>query len=231
MMKFTRMPSKKYNGNSPLGGSKIDGFADAELEIAKRSPRQALTTGVIQTPSGAIHTPKRRRKSVSSSASTDFDHPWRCYIASRLIAGELTEGLRVNTSEFADFTQQPPTYDQSYIYGREEFYFAESEEFFSSTIVLLASYDHPDDDISIPKEWIWDNIPVLVSNIENPANQDSMSDYEALTVPTYPIGFVKYSPATETQPSSLTARSLVFTHLGLVAGCIDGEFSKILIPV
>jgi hypothetical protein len=58
-----------------------------------------------------------------------------------------------------------------------------------------------------------------------------MSDYEALTVPTYPIGFVKYSPATETQPSSLTARSLVFTHLGLVAGCIDGEFSKILIPV
>ena len=224
------MPSKKYNGNSPLGGSKIDGFADAELEIARRTPLQALSTGIVQTPNGAIHTPKRRRRR-GGSASTDFDHPWRCYIVSRSIAGEVTKGVRVNTSEFADFTQQPPTYDQRGYFGSESFYFAESEESFSSTIVLLAAYEHPDDDISIPKEWIWSNTPVLVSNLENPANQDSMSDYDALTVPTYPIGFTNYTPATETQPSSLTVRTLVFTHLGLVSGCINGESSKILVPV
>lgn len=70
------MPSKKYNGNSPLQGARLGSLADAELEIAKRSPKQSLTTGVIQTPSGAIHTPKRRRRSKAGVATTGCT-PWK----------------------------------------------------------------------------------------------------------------------------------------------------------
>ena len=66
------MPSKKYNGNSPLGGVRLEGsgsLAGAELEIAKRTPKQAMTTGLIQTHNGAIHTPKRNRRVASTSTS------------------------------------------------------------------------------------------------------------------------------------------------------------------
>ena len=59
------MPSKSRNGNSPLGNTRLEGaggFARTELEISKRTPKQSMTSGLIQTPSGAIHAPKRRRK-------------------------------------------------------------------------------------------------------------------------------------------------------------------------
>ena len=64
------MPSKKYNGNSPLGGTRLEGFADVELEVAKRSPKQSLTTGLVQTHNGAIHAPKRRRRTSRGTAAT-----------------------------------------------------------------------------------------------------------------------------------------------------------------
>jgi len=66
------MPSKSRNGNSPLGFTKLDGaggFARTELEISKRTPKQSMTTGLIQTPSGAIHAPKRRRKAGTTVAA------------------------------------------------------------------------------------------------------------------------------------------------------------------
>lgn len=72
------MPSKKYNGNSPLDGTRLDGFADAELEIARRSPKQSLTAGLVQTPSGAIHAPKRRRRRSSAATTT---HPWKVTVS------------------------------------------------------------------------------------------------------------------------------------------------------
>ena len=76
MRKFTQdqMPSKKYNGNAPLGSTRLQGsgsLADAELEIAKRTPKQSMTTGLIQTPSGAIHAPKRTRRVTAGTSS-----PW-----------------------------------------------------------------------------------------------------------------------------------------------------------
>lgn len=66
-----QMPSKKYNGNSPLGSTRLQGsgsLADAELEIAKRTPKQSMTTGLIQTPSGAIHAPKRTRRVTAGTS-------------------------------------------------------------------------------------------------------------------------------------------------------------------
>jgi len=70
------MPSKSRNGNSPLGHTRLEGdggFARTELEISKRTPKQSMTSGLIQTPSGAIHAPKRRRKGGGTTTST----PWR----------------------------------------------------------------------------------------------------------------------------------------------------------
>ncbi len=69
------MPSKKYNGNSPLNGARLGGFADAELEIARRSPKQSMTTGLVQTPNGAIHAPKRRRRTSRGSSTGCI--PWK----------------------------------------------------------------------------------------------------------------------------------------------------------
>ena len=69
------MPSKKYNGNSPLGGTRLEGFADVELEVAKRSPKQSLTTGLVQTHNGAIHAPKRRRRTSRGTATGCV--PWK----------------------------------------------------------------------------------------------------------------------------------------------------------
>ena len=69
------MPSKKYNGNSPLGGTRLEGFADVELEVAKRSPKQSLTTGLVQTHNGAIHAPKRRRRTSRGTSAGCV--PWK----------------------------------------------------------------------------------------------------------------------------------------------------------
>ena len=69
------MPSKKYNGNSPLNGARLGGFADAELEIARRSPKQSMTAGLVQTPNGAIYAQKRRRRTSRGSSTGCI--PWK----------------------------------------------------------------------------------------------------------------------------------------------------------
>lgn len=65
------MPSKKYNGNSPLGGARLTSFSDVEREVAKRTPRQSMTTGVVQTHNGSMHAPKRTRRVTAGTSS-----PW-----------------------------------------------------------------------------------------------------------------------------------------------------------
>ena len=98
------MPSKKYNGNSPLQGLRLGSFADAELEIAKRSPRQALTTGVLQTPSGAIHTPKRRRRSRAGASTAD--HPWKVSVTTN---EDNTRTATIITSQLLDLSDKSPS--------------------------------------------------------------------------------------------------------------------------
>lgn len=97
------MPSKKYNGNSPLQGARLGSFADAEIEIARRSPRQALTTGVLQTPSGAIHTPKRRRRSRASSTAS---HPWKVSVVTN---EDNTRTATIITSQLLDLSVKSPS--------------------------------------------------------------------------------------------------------------------------
>jgi hypothetical protein len=97
------MPSKKYNGNSPLGGSKIDGFADAELQIARRTPLQALSTGIVQTPNGAIHTPKRRRRSKAGTSS----HPWKVSVITN---EDNTRTATIITSQLLDLSDKNPSW-------------------------------------------------------------------------------------------------------------------------
>jgi hypothetical protein len=61
------MPSKKYNGNTPLGSLRLGSLSDVELEVAKRTPKQAMTTGVVQTHNGSFHTPKRRQRATKAT--------------------------------------------------------------------------------------------------------------------------------------------------------------------
>jgi hypothetical protein len=68
------MPSKKYNGNTPLGSLRLGSLSDVELEVAKRTPKQAMTTGVVQTHNGSFHTPKRRQRATKANT------PWKVSI-------------------------------------------------------------------------------------------------------------------------------------------------------
>ena len=61
------MPSKKYNGNTPLGSLRLGSLSDVELEVAKRTPKQAMTTGVVQTHNGSFHTPRRRQRATTTT--------------------------------------------------------------------------------------------------------------------------------------------------------------------
>jgi hypothetical protein len=61
------MPSKKYNGNTPLGSLRLGSLSDVELEVARRTPKQAMTTGVVQTHNGSFHTPKRRQRANTAT--------------------------------------------------------------------------------------------------------------------------------------------------------------------
>jgi len=88
------MPSKKYNGNSPLDGARLGGFADAELEIARRSPKQSMTAGLVQTPNGAIHAPKRRRRTSGGSSTGCI--PWKPRLANTGTAESPTYEITLN---------------------------------------------------------------------------------------------------------------------------------------
>ena len=78
------MPSKKYNGNTPLGSLRLGSLSDVELEVAKRTPKQAMTTGVVQTHNGTFHTPKRRQRATTTSSGCI---PWKPRIVDERVEG------------------------------------------------------------------------------------------------------------------------------------------------
>ncbi len=108
------MPSKSRNGNSPLGNTRLEGaggFARTELEISKRTPKQSMTSGLIQTPSGAIHAPKRRRKGGGTTVpcqlgrvSVDSENSTPSVTKYKINAGFLTGGGGTELIEPDDLT-------------------------------------------------------------------------------------------------------------------------------
>lgn len=70
--------SKRQTAANPLGTrtNTSDGLgsysAQIEPSISRRTPRAAMTSGVVQTPTGAIISPRRRSSSGRAPA-----HPWR----------------------------------------------------------------------------------------------------------------------------------------------------------
>ena len=217
------MPSKKYNGNSPLQGARLGSFADAELEIAKRSPRQALTTGVLQTPSGAIHTPKRRRRSRAGTSS----HPWKVSLKEITDDDEVIFTVLAHT--FADFrggTLSPTP--RGNLFGSSTLPIPLSDLTTTGAYVFLGAVDLNTDE-ELPADWRWDSQPAIAT----PTN------YETEEPPSSPIrqyGANPKYPIASVVPniSSANGFSIVqstYTSLGLFQGCINGVASDILATV
>lgn len=195
------MPSKKYNGNSPLDGARLDGFADAELEIARRSPKQSMTAGLVQTPNGAIHAPKRRRR---ASRGSSFDHPWKVTDISTTSEGGVFEPRvtigRQTQLNVTDYSANPPSPPRGY----------------SDTSFDLA-------------ELAGENAYAVVDTAGNVSFQNS-SDYDAGDIDfggvfVYPIAkIILYS-------DRMKIRQYVYTYLGLFDGCINGTSGQVIAPI
>jgi hypothetical protein len=195
------MPSKKYNGNSPLDGSRLDGFADAELEIARRTPLQALSTGVVQTPNGAIHVPKRRRRSRGSSS---IDHPWKVTDISTTSEGGVFEPRvtigRQTQLNVTDYSTSPPSPPRGY----------------SDIGFDLAELGGED-------------AYAVVSTIGDVSFQNS-ADYDAGNIDfggasVYPIAKIVFGD------NSISIKQYVYTYLGLFDGCINGTSGQVIAPI
>ena len=195
------MPSKKYNGNSPLGGSRIEGFADVELEVAKRSPKQSLTTGLVQTHNGAIHAPKRRRRRGGAGGST---HPWKVSDASTTSeAGVWEPKIRVYGHSLGNYPKE---------FGGTLYWFTISVQ--EDTQFVLAQKNIGATLIS--------NEPGEVSE-ENP---DGDSAWE-LATNSYPIATVFADPIEK----QINIGQLAFTRLGYVPGCVNGVIGRVIVAV
>jgi len=200
------MPSKKYNGNSPLQGLRLGSFADVELEVAKRSPRQALTTGVLQTPSGAIHTPKRRRRSKAGTT-----HPWRVSLSSdagnytaRILEGRIFDGL-LSVNEIAFDTQVVDGVAQA---------------------VGQNSPVDVNDVVCIKYTYAADGNPATIKFTVQPAGVD-FADWEAteetgdpavVTATFYPLAKI-----VDKDDSTLEVQQMATSHLVVVPICYNGQ--------
>ena len=195
------MPSKKYNGNSPLDGARLDGFADAELEIARRTPKQAMTTGLVQTPSGAIHTPKRRRRR-SSSATTD--HPWKVEdISTTSEGGEWLPKIRVYGHSLGSYPTE---------FGGTLYWFTRTVEA-DTQFVLAINY-------------LGASLISSEAGDVSEENPNGDSDWE-LATNSYPIATV-FADSTDKQ---ILIGQLAFTRLGRVAGCVNGAAEQVIVAV
>jgi len=217
------MPSKKYNGNSPLQGLRLGSFADVELEVAKRSPRQALTTGVLQTPSGAIHTPKRRRRSRAGAAETEW-RPWECRASTTTIDNILKNKLVVRKGKFGDYTAMPPTGIASLSSaGTSTFVFDRDGTSKSYSVCLVANYEIPEP--GEPEQWVWSDDAIVLSHEAEAGVPNATTEYEDEERPVYPIASIRVTD------DDIRIRQLVYTNLGLVNGCFNGDYIKMLAPV
>ena len=96
------MPSKNYNGNNPLGRSRIKpngldpsgAFAKVETAIGRLQPSLSLQTGSMQLPNGRVQRPKRARRGGGAN-------PWKVSLTkdnegaytATINEGEIYEGL------------------------------------------------------------------------------------------------------------------------------------------
>jgi len=69
------MPSKKYNGQNPLGARRSQSFAQIEQQVGRLQPAISLQSGSLQTPNGRIPTQKRFVSGGSAAAAGCV--PWK----------------------------------------------------------------------------------------------------------------------------------------------------------
>ena len=212
------MPSKKYNGNSPLGGSRIEGFADVELEVAKRSPKQSLTTGLVQTHNGAIHAPKRRRR--TSSRGSGFPHPWPITDTSYIDDnGDWIPTITVTTHSFDDYTTAPPSLGTG-LTGSGIFVGSQNDEPDSGYLIISPTIVTDEETNITTLEWPFSGFGII-----------SAEEYEALEstldVPIVVIGSYSVNQGLQV----LSIRQFVYTRVGLRIGCWNGLAAPILMPI
>jgi hypothetical protein len=109
------MPSKNYNGNNPLGRSRIKpngldpsgAFAKVETAIGRLQPSLSLQTGSMQLPNGRVQKPKRARR-VGGGATTTYwklstfkdGEVWKYRVGFGLLNNIISDSFDVDTRTF-----------------------------------------------------------------------------------------------------------------------------------
>ena len=205
------MRSKRYNGNSPLQGNRLEGkkgvntsdaFARTETEISKRTPRQSMTSGSLATPNGVFHAPKRFQKATADSTA-----PWRVRISSD--GGDpATWTASVTEGEIVDA-----------INSVTKLTFEEGEDFSVAVVeddVVCIKYNYSDGAITID----------VLNDGESP-NQftpiiDDGGDPATVTGSLYPLAKI-INTADPADDPVLTVRQLARSNLKKTTVCINGN--------
>ena len=114
------MPSKNYNGNNPLGRSRIKpngldpsgAFAKVETAIGRLQPSLSLQTGSMQLPNGRVQKPKPKRARRGGATTpcqlgrigVDSENSTEVSVKYQLSAGFLTGGGGTELIEPNDLT-------------------------------------------------------------------------------------------------------------------------------